>query len=481
MSGLLTADPPGGRRFGGPQQFHETGLVRDVRDHAVDAAYVETERAMLGRLAEHKSVERPDIARIRKLCELLGEPQHAAPVIHLTGTNGKTTTARMVDSLLVAFGLRTGRLTSPHLAEVRERISLSGEPVSPDRFVAAWSELVPFLDLTDQQVDRPLSFFEAVTALGFAVFSDAPVDVTVLEVGLGGRWDATNIADGKVAVITPIAVDHAKYLGSTPAEIAEEKSGIIKPGAVAVIAQQELEVAEILMRRCAEVGATVAREGLEFGVVDRELAVGGQQLTLQGLAGTYDGIYLPLHGVHQAHNAACALAAVEAFLAGGVVEGQGLDADLVREGFAKVSSPGRLEVVRRSPTVVLDAAHNPHGARATAEAVAEAFTLDPLIGVLGMMQDKDIEGVLEAFEPVLDRVVCTQNSTARAMPAAELAEVAADVFGEDRVETAPGLDDALDLAVRRAEEDSSDLGKGGVLVTGSVITAGEARVLLGGG
>ena len=448
---------------------------------AAGRAYVEAERALLGRLAEHKSVERPDIARIRHACELLGEPQHAAPVIHLTGTNGKTTTARMIDALLVAFGLRTGRLTSPHLAQVRERISLSGEPISPERFVEAYTELVPFLDLADAQLDRPLSFFEAVTALGFAVFTDAPVDVTVLEVGLGGRWDSTNVADGKVAVVTPVAVDHAKYLGTTPAEIATEKAGIIKPGAVAVIAQQDLEVAEVLLRRAAEVGATVAREGLEFGVVDRELAVGGQQLTLQGLTGTYDGIYLPLHGVHQAHNAACALAAVEAFLAGGVVEGQGLDANLVREGFAQVSSPGRLEVVRRSPSVILDAAHNPHGARATAEAVAEAFTLDPLIGVFGMMEDKDIEGVLEAFEPVLDRIVCTQNSTARAMPAAELAEIASDVFGEERVETAVRLDDALDLAVRLAEEGSSELGAGGVLVTGSVITAGEARILLGSG
>jgi dihydrofolate synthase / folylpolyglutamate synthase len=445
------------------------------------SAYVEAEKALLGRLAEHKSIERPDIDRIRHLCELLGDPQRSAPVIHITGTNGKTTTARMIDALLVSFGLRTGRLTSPHLAEVRERISLSGEPVAPDRFVEANSELAPFLDLADAGLDRPLSFFEASTALGFAVFADAPVDVTVVEVGLGGRWDSTNVADGKVAVVTPVAVDHAKYLGSTPAEIAEEKAGIIKPGAVAVIAQQELEVAEVLMRRAAQVGATVAREGLEFGVVERELAVGGQQVTIQGLSGTYDGIYLPLHGVHQAHNAACALAAVEAFLAGGVTEGEGLDAELVRAGFAAVSSPGRLEVVRRSPSVVLDAAHNPHGARATAAAVTEAFSFEPLVGCVAMMQDKDIEGVLEGFEPVMDRIVCTQNSTARALPAAELAEVAADIFGEDRVDTVVRLDDAIDLAVRLAEEQSTALGTGGVLITGSVITAGEARVLLGAG
>jgi dihydrofolate synthase/folylpolyglutamate synthase len=445
------------------------------------AAYTEVEKALLARLPEHKSVAGPTLERIRLLCELLGEPQHAAPVIHLTGTNGKTTTARMVDSLLGAFGVRAGRLTSPHLAEVRERITLAGQPVSHERFVQAYHEIMPFVDLADPRLDRPLSFFEIVTALGFAIFADAPVDAAVLEVGLGGRFDATNVADGKVAVITPIAVDHAQYLGSTPVEIAGEKSGIIKPGAVAVIAQQEVEVAEVLMRRAAEVGATVAREGLEFGVVGRDLAVGGQQLTLQGLTGMYDGIFLPLHGGYQAHNAVCALAAVEAFLAGGVTEGEGLDADLVRAGFAEVRSPGRLEVVRRGPTVVLDAAHNPHGANATAEAITEAFTFDPLIGVVGVMRDKDVEGVLEAFEPVFTRIVCTENSTTRAMPAAELAELATDIFGEDRVEVAPRLDDALELGVRLAEEGgSSGLTAGGVLVTGSVITAGEARVLLGG-
>lgn len=455
-------------------------MVNDMGSQGADARYAEVEKALLGRLPEHKSVEGRDLERIRLLCSTLADPQHAAPVIHLTGTNGKTTTARMIDSLLTVFGLRTGRLTSPHLAEVRERISLSGEPVSPERFVQTYDEVMPYVDLVDQRVDRPLSFFEVLTALGFAAFADAPVDVAILEVGLGGEWDSTNVADGKVVVVTPIAVDHAKYLGSTPVDIAVEKAGIIKPGAVAVIAQQEVEVAKVILRRAVEVGATVAREGLEFGVVDRELAVGGQMLTLKGLTGVYDGVYVPLHGVHQAHNAACALAAVEAFLAGGLGEGEGLDADIVREGFANVRSPGRLEVVRRSPTVVLDAAHNPHGAAAAAAGVVEAFAFEPLIGVVGMMHDKDVEGVLAAFEPVFARIVCTQNSTMRAMPAAELAEIATEVFGEDRVDTVPRLDDAIDTAVRLADEGSSDLGRGGVLITGSVITAGEARVLLKG-
>jgi dihydrofolate synthase/folylpolyglutamate synthase len=457
-----------------------TKVVNDMGGRGADARYAEVEKALLGRLPEHKSVEGRNIERIRLLCSTLADPQHAAPVIHLTGTNGKTTTARMIDSLLTAFGLRTGRLTSPHLAEVRERISLSGEPVSPARFVQTYDEVMPYVDLVDQKVDRPLSFFEVVTALGFAAFADAPVDVSIVEVGLGGEWDSTNVADGKVAVVTPIAVDHAKYLGSTPAEIAVEKAGIIKPGSVAVIAQQEVEVAKVILRRAVEVGATVAREGLEFGVLSRELAVDGQLLTLKGLTGVYEDVYLPLHGAHQAHNAACALAAVEAFLVGGTDEEKGLDADIVREGFANVRSPGRLEVVRTSPTVVLDAAHNPHGAAASAAGVTEAFTFDPLIGVVGMMRDKDVEGVLAAFEPIFARIVCTQNSTMRAMPAAELAAIATEVFGEDRVETVPRLDDAIDTAVRFADEGSRELGQGGVLITGSVITVGEARVLLKG-
>jgi dihydrofolate synthase / folylpolyglutamate synthase len=313
----------------------------------------------------------------------------------------------------------------------------------------------------------------------FAAFADAPVDVSILEVGLGGTYDSTNVADGKVAVVTPVAVDHVRFLGSTPAEIAVEKAGIIKPGSIAVLAQQDLDVAEVLMRRAADVGATVAREGLEFGVLNRTLAVGGQMLTLQGLSGVYEEVYIPLHGMHQAHNASVALAAVEAFLAGGVTEDSGLDAALVRQGFAAATSPARLEVVRRSPTVLLDAAHNPHGALATAEALTEAFSFEPVIGVIGSMADKDVEGLLEAFEPVLDRVVVTQNSTMRAMPAAELAEIAIEVFGDDRVVVRPRLDEAIEEAVRMVEEAEAAVGTGGVLVTGSVITAGEARVLLG--
>ncbi len=409
---------------------------------------------------------------MRALVDLLDQPQQRYPVIHVTGTNGKTTTTRLAESLLLTFGLRTGRLTSPHLESVTERIALDGEPLSPERFVATFDEVAPYLDVVDARSEVPLSFFEVVVGMAYTAFADAPVAVAVVEVGMGGEWDATNVTDGQVAVVTPVAVDHAGYLGNDVETIATEKAGIIKPGAIAVLAQQELPAAEVLVRKAADVGATVAREGLEFGILHREVAVGGQQLALRGLAGDYDEIFLPLFGAHQAQNAACALAAVEA-----VLGGRELDRDLVREGFARASSPGRLEIVRTSPTVVVDAAHNPAGARATADAITEGFSFTRLVGVLAIMADKDIVGVLEAFEPILAEIVVTQNSSPRSMPAAELGELTAGVFGIDRVDVVPVLPDALDAAIGLAES-SRELPGAGVLVTGSVITVGDARRLL---
>lgn len=439
-----------------------------------DPSYQAVESALLSRWPETRIA--PTLERIRALCDLLGDPQRSAPVVHLTGTNGKTSTARMIDALLRGLGLRTGRFTSPHLESMRERICVDGEPLSRDRFVEVFGEVAPYAEVVERTAQHPVSYFELMTAMAFAAFADAPVDATVLEVGMGGAWDATNVADAAVAVVTPVAVDHALYLGATPEDIAKEKSGILKEGSFAVLAQQPIEVAQVLLRRAVEVEATVAREGLEFGVSARRAGVGGQSVDLKGLAGQYADVFLPLHGAHQAHNAACALAAVEAF-SGGTT----LDLDTVRDALRVVDSPGRLEVVRRSPTVVVDSAHNPHGARATAEAVQEAFAFSPLIGVLGIMGDKDVEGLLEAFEPVLATVVCTQNSTPRAMPAESLGELARGIFGNDRVVVASRLDDALDEAVSLAESGGSlgeAIGAGGVLVTGSVITAGEARTML---
>ena len=362
----------------------------------------------------------PSLDRMQALMELLGSPQRSYAVIHVTGTNGKTSTANMIDSLLRARGLRTGRYTSPHLTSMRERISVDGEPVSEERFVAAYAEVLPYVQLADSSGDPPLSFFEVLTAMAFAVFADAPVDVAVIEVGMGGTWDATNVADGSVAVVTPISMDHTRYLGDTIELIAKEKAGIIKPGAVAVIAQQPVEAAEVLLRRAAETGASVAREGFEFGVLQRDVALGGQRLTLRGLRSEYDDLFLPLFGAHQASNAACALAAVEAFagVPAGTLHPEGiapvgdtggaLDAPLVREAFAQATSPGRLEVVRRSPTVLVDAAHNPAGMAATVAAVEESFAFAPLVGVVAVSADKDVTGILEELEPVLSAVVVTR-------------------------------------------------------------------------
>jgi dihydrofolate synthase/folylpolyglutamate synthase len=427
---------------------------------------------LTNRWPEHRVA--PSLGRIRALTELLGDPQHAYPVIHLTGTNGKGSTATMIESLLRAVGLRTGRFTSPHVMVVNERIAIDGQPISDERFDEVWTELQPYIDIVDERLidGVRLTFFEIITAMAYAAFADAPVDVAVVEVGLGGTWDATNVADAGVAVVTPIDLDHTHLLGNTIREIAVEKAGIIKPGAHAILAGQSLEAAQVLLERCAEVGALPHREGIDFGVIDRAVAVGGQLIRLNGAEGPVDDIFLPLHGAHQAANAAQALAAVEAFL--GL---KAVNPDVVRAGFAEVRFPGRMEVVRRSPTVVLDAAHNPHGARASAAAVTEAFSFSPLIGVVAVMADKDAEGLLREFEEVMNSVVVTQvASTSRGLPAEELGELARGIFGAERVRVAARLDDAIEIAIGLAEGEG--MAAPGVLITGSVVAIGEARTLL---
>lgn len=437
--------------------------------------YAEVEDALLSRWPESRL--EPSLDRIQLFTELLGEPQRTYPVVHLTGTNGKTSTARMIETLIRGLGLRTGRFTSPHLEKMSERIVIDGEPLDDESFVRAFNDVAPYTHLVDAESAHPLSFFETVVGMAFAAFADAPVDAAVVEVGMGGSWDATNVADAAVAVLTPISVDHAQYLGTSVAEIAREKVGIIKPGSTVITATQDADAAAQIVERAAECGAVVAREGLEFGVRTRVPAVGGQMLSLQGLRGTYDEVFLPLYGRHQAQNAALALAAVEAFVGGD----EPLSEDVVKDAFAEVTSPGRLEIVRRSPTIVLDAAHNPHGAAALVEALEDSFTFSPLIGVVGVMSDKDYEGLLAALEPQLAHIVCTQNSTARSMSASELAEVARGIFGVDRVSVQPDLASAIDEAAALAEVGGvfgEGLGSGGVLVTGSVITVGEARALV---
>jgi dihydrofolate synthase/folylpolyglutamate synthase len=419
----------------------------------------------------------PDRDRIEALLDLLGNPQHAYPAIHLTGTNGKTSTARMIDSLLRAFGLRVGRYTSPHLDSVTERISVDGAPIGTDTFVAAYDDVAPFVDLLDAKNTDRVTYFELTTAMAFAAFADTPVDIAVVEVGLGGEWDATNVIQAGVAVITPIGLDHAELLGGNLAAISTEKAGIVHEGATVITAVQPPEAAEPLLRRAVEKGATVAREGMEFGVVARQQAVGGQVLTLQGLGGVYDELFIPLHGAYQAQNAVVALAAVEAFLGAGA--DRRLDLDAVREGFAQATAPARLERVRTSPTVLVDASHNPAGMVATVEALGEAFSFSRLVAVVAVLADKDARRILELLEPVADAVVVTQNSSPRALPADELAAVAVDVFGADRVDVSPRLDDAIESAITIAEEGSAELISAvGILVTGSVVTAADARRLL---
>ncbi|WP_433338894.1 bifunctional folylpolyglutamate synthase/dihydrofolate synthase [Spirillospora sp. CA-294931] len=440
----------------------------------------------------------PTLDRVRDVMDILGEPQRSYPVIHVSGTNGKSSTARLIEALLRERGLRTGLYTSPEMTTLRERIAVDGEPITAERFTEAYADVLPYVRMIDEKHGVRLSFFEILTAMAFATFADAPVDVAVVEVGMGGTWDATNVADGAVAVVTPIGLDHTEYLGDTVEDIAGEKAGIIKPGAIAVLAQQPVAAAEVLLRRVAETGAAAAREGIEFGVLHRDVAFGGQQVDIRGLHGTYDEIFLPLFGEHQASNAACALVAVEAFASGaptqgtpnleaatrvaagetytGGDEGQ-LDPALVRSGFAKSASPGRLEVVRTGPTVLLDAAHNPAGMAASVATITESFGFTRLVAVFASAADKDIAGVLDQLEPVVEELVVSRNSSPRSMPPDELAELAGGIFGPDRVHEVARLDDAIDRAIGLAEETGEYRGAG-VLITGSVVTVGDARTLL---
>ena len=424
----------------------------------------------------------PSLARISALVTLLGEPHRGYPVLHVAGTNGKGSTARMIDALLTRMGLRVGRYTSPHLQLVTERIALDGAPISAARYVELYRDIAPYVSMVDgaDPDGVPMSKFEVLTGMAFAAFADAPVEAAVLETGLGGTWDATNVADGDIAVITPIGLDHVEYLGPEITGAAREKAGIIKPGAVAVIAEQDPEVQKILLERAVEVDASVARAGSEFGVLEREIAVGGQLLKLQGLGGVYDEVFLPLHGAHQAANAVLALAAVEAFFGAG--KDRQLVVEAVREAFAQVETPGRLERVRSAPAVLIDAAHNPHGARALATTVAEEFAFRRLVAVVGIMADKDANGILDALEPVVSDIVVTRNSSPRAMPLDELNQIAISVFGEERVVAETDLETAIETAiglVEQTDDPEEPLSGGGVLVTGSVFTAGEARTLFG--
>jgi dihydrofolate synthase/folylpolyglutamate synthase len=441
----------------------------DYDDALLERAAREVYEELLQRIGE--SAPQPRLDATRRAAELLGDPQRAYPIVHITGTNGKTSTSRMIESLLRAHGLRTGMLTSPHLERVNERIVIDGEPISNAAFVDNWRDIRPFLEIADAEFEakgeQPLSFFEALTILAFAAFADAPVDVAVIEVGMGGEWDSTNIGDGQVAVFTPIALDHMARLGKTIGEIARTKSGIIKPSAAVVSAEQDPTALVVLEHAVEATESTLAVAGDAFALVSDTVAVGGQVITIRGLAGEYPDVFLPLFGDHQARNAALAVAAVESFIGGGTIA---LNYDVLTEGFATATSPGRLQVIGTEPTVVVDAAHNPHGAAALAAALTEYFTFDHVTAVLGVLGDKDAAGILRELEPVIDDFVITQSTSDRAVEADVLAALAVSIVGADRVIVEPSLEAALDFA----RDEAAKTEKGAVIVTGSITLVGDA-------
>ncbi|MET0161209.1 MAG: folylpolyglutamate synthase/dihydrofolate synthase family protein [Microbacteriaceae bacterium] len=435
----------------------------EARERA-DAAYQE----MWARTGE--SNPQPRLDATRKAVELLGDPHRAYPIIHVTGTNGKTSTSRIIESILRATGLRTGLVTSPHLERVNERIVIDGEPVDDQRFADGWDDVKPFIEMVDAELaakDEPaLTFFEALTVLSFAIFADAPVDVAVIEVGMGGEWDSTNVADGSVAVFTPIDLDHTKRLGDTVDEIARTKSGIIKDGAIVVTAQQRADAAARLVEAAVAHGATIHAEGEDFGLQKSVPGVGGQLITVQGRAGRYEEVFLPIYGEHQAHNAALAIAAVESFLGDGSVA---LDADLLAQGLGEATSPGRLQLLGIEPTVLIDAAHNPHGATALVEAVRANFNFEEIAVVVGVLGDKDVDGILAPLATIASRFYVTASASDRAIEADELAERAEQATDPDRVIAVSDPVEAVELAREWADEGTGR----GVLVTGSITILGE--------
>ncbi len=444
-------------------------MSEDFRDQA-DAVIA----ALYARIGE--ASPQPRLAPTRRACELLGDPQRMYGIVHITGSNGKTSTARMIDSLLRAHGLRSGMMTSPHLKRLNERIVIDGEPISDEALVANYNDIEPFLVMVDTELEAsnepPLTFFEALTVLAFACFADAPVDVAVVEVGMGGEWDSTNVANADVAVFTPIGMEHVDTLGPTLIDIARTKSGIIKPASRVVSAVQQPDVIDVLRGACEHNEAPLTVLGRDVHLTDITPGVGGQLIDIDMHSGTYSGLAVPLLGPHQAENATVAVAAVEQFLGGGEHH---LERDVLEEGLAQAKSPGRLQVVRTEPTVIVDAAHNPHGAEALSRAVMSSFQFPTLVVVFGVFADKDARGIVEALDPIADYFVVTQPHSERARAVEDLADTVVQLAGPDRTSWRGSLSEAIDLAVEQAGDD------GGVLITGSVAMVGEAMELLGDG
>lgn len=439
--------------------------------------YEQVLNALLSRESEH--IIEPSLDRIKKLLEYLGNPESSYRVIHVAGTNGKTSTSRMIESMLIEAGLTVGMTTSPHLHDVRERIRMQGEPIDFLRFIETFEELEPFLDLVDEQLGARLSYFEVMTAMAFVAFSDAPVDVAVIEVGLGGSWDATNVVHADVCVITPIDLDHQKFLGDTIEEIAGEKAGIIKENNVVVSAKQKDDAEQVIINRAKETSSALFIAGRDFDLLERNLAIGGQVVSIRGLSGTFSDLVLPLLGEHQAENASLAVAAVEAFFGAGVDERK-LNSDIVEQGLAKVTSPGRLEVIRRGPTVLVDVAHNPHGAKSLTAALESEFDFQYLVAIVGMFYDKDADKFLEILQPKINHLIVTQTSHERALSVAALQDIAQKYFDPEQLDSRPDVASAIEYAIELADNAMIEEESGvGILITGSVYTVGQARALLG--
>jgi dihydrofolate synthase / folylpolyglutamate synthase len=421
---------------------------------------------LLLRIPENKI--RPRLEPTRRAVELLGDPQRSYRIIHITGTNGKTSTTRFIERILREHGLRTGRFTSPHLVKLNERMAIDGEPVSDEQLLSVYSDIEPILEFVDQELkeqgESSLTFFEALAVLGFAVFADAPVDVLVLEVGMGGAWDSTNVADGDVAVFTPIGLDHMDRLGNTVEEIALTKSGIIKPGSIVVSSRQSPEVLTVLEQAALEIAEELKIQGRDFEVTSFAATASGQSLAISGLAGQYGEYQAPVFGVHQAQNLALAVAAVEAFLGGGKIA---IADDVLRSAIADVSSPGRLQLIRTEPPLLLDGAHNPAGAKILSQALRADFSDKPLIAVMAVLAEKDADGLISNLQGIFEKVILTQSSSPRSMPVAELESVAKRVYGQD-VTTFSDFEVALEQAKRLATELD-----GMVVVTGSITLVGD--------
>jgi len=414
---------------------------------------------------EDRRATAPTLDRIQALMELLGSPQLSYPAIHLTGTNGKTSIVRMTSALLMGAGLSVGSYTSPNLERVNERMAWNDEPIDD----AALAEVLGLVANVEDHLaggsEGRLSYFEILTGAALSWFADVAIEVAVVEVGLGGTWDATNVIDGKVAVITNVSIDHVEYLGPTREGIAKEKAGIIKPGATLVLGETDPDLASIFLDRGA---AEVVTRDVDFGVSKSRLAHGGRLVDLYTPGGRYDEVLVPLHGAHQAQNAAAALAAAEAFL------GKPLARDVVDEAFGAVRSPGRLEVVGHAPLVLLDGAHNVVGASSLRVALAEEFVDAPRIFVVGLLREKEPHEMLEALgAATADHIVCCRPPSPRALDPELVAAAARDLGVEpERIEIVDLVAQAVARALAVAEPEDQ------VVVTGSLYTVGAARAVL---